>query len=197
MDVLCLDLEGVLVPEIWQAVAAETGIEALRKTTRDIPVYDDLMQLRLDVVAEHDLSMGLIESVIDTLEPLPGAGDFLSWARLRYQVVIISDTFYQFAAPLMAKLGWPTLLCHQLVVENDRIVGYQIRQPDPKRCSVRAFKSLEYRVLAAGDSYNDVSMLDEADAGFFFMAPDNVRADYPQYPFAESYPELQALLEAS
>jgi phosphoserine/homoserine phosphotransferase len=197
VDVLCLDLEGVLVPEIWQAVADKTGIEALRKTTRDIPIYDELMQLRLGVLAEHDLSMGLIESVIETLDPLPGANEFLGWARQRYQVVIISDTFYQFAAPLMAKLGWPTLLCHQLVVENDRITGYTIRQPDPKRCSVKAFKSLEYRVLAAGDSYNDVSMLDEADAGFFYMAPDNVRADYPQYPFAQSYSELQDLLQGS
>jgi phosphoserine/homoserine phosphotransferase len=197
VDVLCLDLEGVLVPEIWQAVADKTGIEALRKTTRDIPIYDELMQLRLGVLAEHDLSMGLIQSVIETLDPLPGANEFLGWARQRYQVVIISDTFYQFAAPLMAKLGWPTLLCHQLVVENDRITGYTIRQPDPKRCSVKAFKSLEYRVLAAGDSYNDVSMLDEADAGFFYMAPDNVRADYPQYPFAQSYSELQDLLQGS
>lgn len=197
MDVLCLDLEGVLVPEIWLAVADKTGIEALRKTTRDIPVYDDLMQLRLGLLAEHDLSMGLIQSVIETLDPLPGANEFLDWARQRYQVVIISDTFYQFAAPLMAKLGWPTLLCHQLVVENDRITGYAIRQPDPKRCSVKAFKSLEYRVLAAGDSYNDVSMLDEADAGFFYMAPVNVRADYPQYPFAQSYSQLQDLLQAS
>jgi len=197
LDILCLDLEGVLIPEIWLGVADRTGIEELRKTTRDIPVYEDLMQLRLGVLARHDLSMSLIQSVINTLDPLPGACEFLDWARQRYQVVIISDTFYQFAAPLMAKLGWPTLLCHQLTVRDDRIIGYQIRQPDPKRCSVAAFKSLEYRVLAAGDSYNDVSMLDEADAGFFFMAPDNVRADYPQYPFAQSYPELQALLEAS
>jgi phosphoserine/homoserine phosphotransferase len=197
VDVLCLDLEGVLIPEIWQAVADRTGIEELRKTTRDIPVYDELMQLRLGVLAEHDLSMSLITSVIDTMEPLEGANDFLDWARLRYQVVIISDTFYQFAAPMMAKLGRPTLLCHELLVSDDRITGYEIRQPDPKRCSVRAFKSLEYRVLAAGDSYNDVSMLEEADAGFFFMAPDNVRADYPQYPFAQSYSQLQGLLEAS
>jgi len=197
VDVLCLDLEGVLIPEIWQAVADETGIVELRKTTRDIPVYDDLMQLRLGVLAHHDLSMGLIRSVIEELEPLPGAAEFLAWARQRYQVAIISDTFYQFAAPLMPKLGWPTLLCHQLTISDDRIVGYRIRQPDPKRCSVRAFKSLEYRVLAAGDSYNDVAMLDEADAGFFYMAPDNVRADYPQYPCAQSYLELQALLEAS
>ncbi|MFP6816824.1 MAG: bifunctional phosphoserine phosphatase/homoserine phosphotransferase ThrH [Pseudomonadales bacterium] len=197
MDVLCLDLEGVLVPEIWQAVADETGIEALRKTTRDIPVYDDLMQLRLSVLAEHDLSMSLIASVIDTLEPLAGATEFLDWSRQRYQVAIISDTFYEFAAPLMARLGWPMLLCHRLLVKDDRITGYEIRQPDPKRCAVRAFKSLEYRVLAAGDSYNDVSMLEEADAGFFFMAPDKVRNDYPEYPFAQSYPELQALLQAN
>nr|NIS43091.1 bifunctional phosphoserine phosphatase/homoserine phosphotransferase ThrH [Desulfuromonadales bacterium] len=197
MDVLCLDLEGVLIPEIWQAVADRTGIEELRKTTRDIPVYDDLMGMRLDVLRANDLSMSLIESVIDGLEPLPGASDFLTWARGRYQVAIISDTFYQFANPLMAKLGWPTLLCHDLVVQNDRIVGYRIRQPDPKRCSVQAFKSLNYRVLAAGDSYNDIAMLEEADAAFFYRAPENVLADYPQYPCAASYGELQGLLEAS
>lgn len=197
MDVLCLDLEGVLIPEIWQAVADRTGIEELRKTTRDIPVYDDLMGMRLEVLGANDLSMSLIESVIDGLEPLPGASDFLGWARARYQVAIISDTFYQFANPLMAKLGWPTLLCHNLVVENDRIVGYRIRQPDPKRCSVQAFKSLNYRVLAAGDSYNDIAMLEEADAAFFYRAPENVLAEYPQYPCAGSYGELQTLLEAA
>ena len=194
MDVLCLDLEGVLIPEIWLAVADKTGIEALRKTTRDIPVYDELMQLRLDVLAENDLPLSLIEQVIDTLEPLPGAVEFLAWARPRFQVAIISDTFYQFAMPLMAKLGFPTLLCHKLVVEQDRIVGYRIRQEDPKRQSVRAFKSLNYRVLAAGDSYNDISMLEEADAGFFYRAPENVLAEYPQYPHAVSYEALQQLL---
>ena len=197
MDVLCLDLEGVLIPEIWLAVADRTGIEALRKTTRDIPVYDDLMQLRLNVLAEHDLPLSLIQEVIDTLQPLPGAVDFLSWARPRFQVAIISDTFYQFAMPLMAKLGFPTLLCHKLLVEHDRIVGYRIRQEDPKRQSVRAFKSLNYRVLAAGDSYNDISMLEEADAGYFYRAPEKVRAEYPQYPQAETYGDLQQLLEAS
>lgn len=196
MNVLCLDLEGVLIPEIWQAVADRTGIDELRKTTRDIPVYDDLMRLRLGVLAEHDLPLSLIQNVIDGLDPLPGAPGFLGWARQRFQVAIISDTFYQFAMPLMAKLGWPTLLCHKLVVENDRIVDYRIRQPDPKRHSVRAFQSLNYRVLAAGDSYNDVSMLEEADAGFFFCAPDNVRAEYPQYPHATDYQALMALLEA-
>lgn len=195
MNVLCLDLEGVLIPEIWQAVADRTGIDALRKTTRDIPVYDDLMKLRLGVLAEHDLPLSTIQSVIDQLDPLPGAPEFLGWARQRFQVAIISDTFYQFAMPLMAKLGWPTLLCHRLVVEDDRIVDYRIRQPDPKRHSVRAFQSLNYRVLAAGDSYNDVSMLEEADAGFFFCAPDNVRAEYPQYPHATDYQALMTLLE--
>ncbi len=195
MDVLCLDLEGVLIPEIWLAVADRTGIEALRKTTRDIPVYDELMQLRLGVLAENDLPLSLIEQVIDTLDPLPGAVEFLDWARPRYQVAIISDTFYQFAMPLMAKLGFPTLLCHKLVVETDRIVGYRIRQEDPKRQSVRAFKSLNYRVLAAGDSYNDISMLEEADAGFFYRAPENVLAEFPQYPHADSYEALQQLLD--
>lgn len=195
MDVLCLDLEGVLIPEIWQAVAGRTGIEELNKTTRDIPVYDDLMNLRLGVLRERDLSLSLIQEVIDEVEPLPGASDFLNWARQFFQVVIISDTFYQFAMPLMAKLGHPTLLCHQLNVEKDRIVGYRIRQPDPKRCSVQAFRSLRYRVFAAGDSYNDVSMLDEADAGFFYRAPANVRSEFPQYQAAESYGELQQLLD--
>ncbi len=194
MNVLCLDLEGVLIPEIWLAVAAETGIEELKKTTRDIPVYDELMQLRLGVLARNDLPLSLIQRVIDTLDPLPGAQAFLDWARQRFQVAIISDTFYQFAMPFMAKLGWPTLLCHRLVVENDRIVGYRIRQPDPKRCSVRAFRSLEYKVLAAGDSYNDISMLEEADAGFFYRAPAKVLEEFPQYPAAEDYAGLRQFL---
>ncbi|MEZ5557405.1 MAG: bifunctional phosphoserine phosphatase/homoserine phosphotransferase ThrH [Pseudomonadales bacterium] len=197
MDVLCLDLEGVLIPEIWQAVADRTGIETLRKTTRDIPVYDDLMQLRLGVLREHDLPLSLIQEVIQGLDPLPGAAGFLDWARTRFQVAIISDTFYQFAMPLMAKLGYPTLLCHNLLVEADRIVGYRIRQPDPKRCSVRAFKELNYRVLAAGDSYNDISMLEEADAGFFYRAPDNVRQEFPSFPYADDYEALQRLLGAA
>jgi len=194
LDVLCLDLEGVLIPEVWLGVAARTQIEALNKTTRDIPVYDDLMRSRLDTLAEHDISLSLIEEVIESLDPLPGAREFLDWARERFQVAIISDTFYQFAMPFMAKLGHPTLLCHNLVVENDRIVDYRIRQPDPKRCSVRAFKSLQYRVFAAGDSYNDISMLEEADTGFFFCAPENVMNEFPQYQAAEDYAALQQLL---
>jgi phosphoserine/homoserine phosphotransferase len=195
VDVLCLDLEGVLVPEIWPAVAELTRIDALRKTTRDIPVYDDLMQMRLGVLAEHDLPLTLIQGVIERMEPLPGARDFLDWARARYQVVIVSDTFYQFAMPLMQKLAFPTLLCHKLIVENDRITGYRIRQPDPKRCSVQAFKSLRYKVLAAGDSYNDISMLEEADAGILFRAPVNICSAFPQFRQANEYLELQALLE--
>jgi phosphoserine/homoserine phosphotransferase len=197
LNVLCLDLEGVLIPEIWQAVADRTGIPELRKTTRDIPVYDDLMELRLGVLRDHDLPLSMIQGVIDGLEPLAGAPEFLGWARQHFQVAIVSDTFYQFAMPLMARLGWPTLLCHQLVVENDRITDYLIRQPDPKRRSVQAFQSLNYRVLAAGDSYNDVSMLEEADAGFFFCAPDNVRAEFPQYPFAADYESLKRLLQSA
>ena len=197
MDILCLDLEGVLVPEVWQAVATSTGIEALQKTTRDIPDYDELMQYRLAILAEHDISLTMIKAEIDKLDPLPGAVSFLDWARQRYQVAIISDTFYDFAAPLMAKLKQPMLLCHKLVIEDDRIVDYKIRQPDPKRCSVRAFKSLEYRIFAAGDSFNDISMLEEADHGFFFQAPENICAQFPQYPRAADYAELQAMLEAA
>lgn len=194
MDILCLDLEGVLIPEVWQAVANSTGVDALQKTTRDIPVYDELMQYRLGILREHDITMSYIEQQIDTLDPLPGAYDFLSWARQRFQVAIISDTFYEFAAPLMAKLEQPMLLCHRLQIENDHIVDYKIRQPDPKRCSVQAFKSLNYRVLAAGDSFNDVTMLDEADHGFFYQAPANVCDQFPQYPRAETYADLQGLL---
>ncbi len=191
-----MDLEGVLIPEIWQAVAERTGIEALNKTTRDIPVYDDLMQYRLALVAEHGLTMSLIREVIDELQPLAGADAFLQWARSELQVVIVSDTFYEFAQPLMTKLGRPMLLCHRLDVVADRITGYQLRQPDPKRRAVQAFKSLGFSVVAAGDSYNDVAMLEEADAGFFFCAPAHVLAEYPQYPPAASYAELRELIEA-
>ncbi|MFK7913202.1 MAG: bifunctional phosphoserine phosphatase/homoserine phosphotransferase ThrH [Pseudomonadales bacterium] len=194
MKVLCLDLEGVLIPEIWQAVADRTGIEALQKTTRDIPVYDDLMQMRLGVLAEHDIALSQIEAVIDELEPLPGAADFLEWARSRFQVAIISDTFYPFARPFMAKLGWPLLLCHQLQVANDRITGYHIRQPDPKRHSVQAFQALRYKVLAAGDSFNDLSMLEEADQGCWFCAPKAISGQYPEHAVADDYQQLQAVL---
>jgi phosphoserine/homoserine phosphotransferase len=194
MDVLCLDLEGVLIPEIWIGVAERTGIEALRKTTRDIPVYDDLMRLRLGLLAQHQIDFATIQSVIGSMEPLPGAADFLGWARSRFQVAIISDTFYEFATPLMVQLGSPLLLCHRLDVVDGRITGYRIRQPDPKRQSVKAFQSLRYRVLAAGDSYNDIPMLEEADDGFFFRCPSTVAKQFPQFPRAENYDELQLLL---
>ncbi len=195
MDILCLDLEGVLIPEIWVGVAERTGIDELRKTTRDIPVYDDLMQLRLGILAQHDIDLDTIDDVIGQLDPLPGATAFLDWARERFQVAIISDTFYEFARPLMVKLGSPLLLCHRLEVKDGRISGYRLRQQDPKRHAVKAFQGLNYRVLAAGDSFNDIPMLEQADQGFFFKAPDNVRAQYPTYAAADSYAELQSLLQ--
>lgn len=185
-----LDLEGVLVPEVWIAVADSTGVEALTRTTRDEPDYDVLMKYRLAVLAEHGLTMSLISDVIGGLEPLPGAREFLDDLRSRTQVVILSDTFEQFAAPLMAQLGMPTVLCHRLVVDDDRIVDYRLRQPDQKRRAVEAFRSLEYRVIAAGDSYNDTTMLAAADAGFLFHAPPNVIDEFPQFPALDSYDEL-------
>ena len=197
MNVLCLDLEGVLVPEIWQAVARDTGIRALDKTTRDIPVYDDLMHMRLQELSRHDLTLSAICAVIAGLAPLPGAVEFLAWARQRFQVAVLSDTFYDFAMPLMAKLDHPLLLCHKLVVEDDRITGYRLRQEDPKRHAVRAFRALNYRVLAAGDSFNDVSMLDEADVGIFFNAPLAVRAQHPRFAAVDNYTGLQAALTQS
>ena len=195
MDILCLDLEGVLVPEIWQAVAHRTGIEALAKTTRDIPVYDDLMRMRLAVLDEQNLPLSAIREVVDGLRPLPGALDFLAWARQRFQVAVLSDTFYEFGMPLMAKLGHPLLLCHRLVVSDDRITGYRLRQTDPKRQAVRAFRAMNYRVIAAGDSFNDVAMLEEADAGVFFNAPEGVLAQHAGFPATGTYAELASALE--
>jgi phosphoserine/homoserine phosphotransferase len=196
--IVTLDLEGVLVPEIWVAVAERTGIDALRRTTRDEPDYDVLMKGRLALLAEHGLSLSLITDVIGGLGPLPGARAFLDALRERTQVLILSDTFEQFAAPLMAHLGRPTLLCHSLVVEDDRIVDYRLRMPDQKRHAVEALRGLNYRVVAAGDSYNDTAMLAAADAGFLFHAPANVVAEFPQFPALDSYHELlDALLGAA
>ena len=188
--IVTLDLEGVLVPEIWIAVAERTGIDALRRTTRDEPDYDVLMRYRLDVLGEHGLTMSLITDVIAGLEPLPGARSFLDEVRRRSQLVLLSDTFEQFAAPLMVHLGMPTVLCHRLVVEGDRIAGYRLRQQDQKRHAVQAFHGLGYKVVAAGDSYNDTSMLAEADAGFLFHAPENVVREFPQFPALDTYDEL-------
>lgn len=196
LNVLCLDLEGVLVPEVWRAVARCTGIAALRKTTRDIPVYDDLMRMRLAVLARHDLALSAIQRVISGLDPLPGAGDFLAWARGRFQVAVLSDTFYEFAMPLVAKLGHPLLLCHRLTVEADRIVGYRLRQADPKGQAVRAFQAMNYRVLAAGDSFNDIGMLEAADAGVLVNAPAAVCEQCPAFKAVEGLPALQAELAA-
>lgn len=194
--IVTLDLEGVLVPEIWIAVAERTGIEALRRTTRDEPDYDVLMRYRLGVLAEHGLTMSLISDVIAGLAPLPGARRFLDQLRSLTQVVLLSDTFEQFAAPLMEQLGMPTVFCHRLLVENDRITGYRLRQPDQKRAAVEAFHTLNYRVIAAGDSYNDTSMLGAADAGFLFRSPANVRAEFPQFPAVDEFDELLRLITA-
>jgi phosphoserine/homoserine phosphotransferase len=195
-SIVCLDLEGVLVPEIWIAVAERTGIDALRRTTRDEPDYDVLMRYRLDLLDEHGLTMSLVEDVIGSLEPLPGAKAFLDALRERTQVVILSDTFEQFAAPLMRQLGWPAIWCHRLVVDGDRIVDYRLRMADPKRNAVVALQGLNFRVIAAGDSYNDTTMLLAADAGFLFHAPDNVRAEFPQLPALDAYDDLLAAIDA-
>ena len=195
MNVLCLDLEGVLIPEIWQAVAVSTGVDELQKTTRDIPIYDDLMSYRLRLLDQNRITLPQIQQDIEKMDPLPGAIDFLGWAKERFQVAIISDTFYEFAMPLIAKLGDPMLLCHHLLLDGDKIVGYRLRQNDPKRCSVRAFKSLDLKVVAAGDSFNDVSMLQEANAGFFFRAPKAVVEQYPDYELADNYEDLKTLVE--
>lgn len=191
MDLACLDLEGVLVPEIWIGVAKATGIDDLRLTTRDISDYDELMQHRLRVMAEHSVSLSQIQAVIAEMGPLPGAAEFLDWLRGHFQVVILSDTFYEFGMPLMAQLGFPTLLCHKLEIGDDRVVGYRLRQPDAKRAAVRAFHDLNYRVVATGDSYNDTAMLSEADAGILFCPPDNVIAEFPQFPVVTDYHQLQ------
>jgi len=193
MEIACLDLEGVLIPEVWVNFSQRTGIDALSATTRDIPDYDQLMTQRLEILREHKLGLNEIQEVIDGMDPLPGADTALDWLRERFQVVILSDTFYEFAEPFMGKLGWPTILCHKLEVDGDgMITDYKIRQPDPKRASVKAFHSLNFRCIATGDSYNDTTMLSEADAGILFRPPQNVIDEFPQFPVAREYAELQA-----
>jgi len=194
-SIVTLDMEGVLTPEIWIAVAEKTGIPELRRTTRDEPDYDKLMHYRLDILGNHGIKLSDIQSVISTLRPLPGALEFLNELRATVQTIILSDTFEQFAEPFMRQLGWPTLFCHRLIVENDRITGYQLRQPDQKRKSVAALKSLNYRVISAGDSYNDTSMLGEAHVGFLIHAPENVKREFPQFKPVESHAELLAALK--
>ena len=194
--VACLDLEGVLVPEIWIAVAERTGIPELRRTTRDEPDYDKLMRGRLAILDRHGLKLRDIQDVIAGIRPLDGAPAFLDWLRSQAQVIILSDTFMQFAAPLMAQLGWPALFCNALEIADDgRIAGYTLRIADGKRKAVMALKLLNFRVVAAGDSYNDTTMLDEADAGILFRPPDVVVRDFPQFPVTRTYDELRAAFE--
>jgi phosphoserine/homoserine phosphotransferase len=197
MNLACLDLEGVLVPEIWIRVADRTGIEELRLTTRDIADYDELMRHRLRVLDAHGIRLSQIQEVIAQMGPMPGAAGFLDWLRARFQVVILSDTFYEFAMPLMAQLGYPTLLCHRLQVSQDRVLGYTLRQPDSKRAAVRAFHHLNYRVVATGDSYNDVAMLAEADAGILFRPPPNVVSEFPRFPVVTDYDGLREAFSAA
>lgn len=194
-SIVTLDMEGVLTPEIWIAVAEKTGIPELRRTTRDEPDYDKLMRGRLKILDQHGLKLTDIQQVIGTLKPLMGAKEFLDDLRATVQVIILSDTFEQFASSFLRQLEWPTLLCHRLVVEQDRIIDYQLRIPEQKQRAVAAFKLLNYQVIAAGDSFNDTKMLIEADMGFLFRAPDNVKREFPQFKAVEAYSELRALIK--
>lgn len=187
-------MEGVLTPEIWIAVSEKTGIPELRRTTRDEPDYDKLMRSRLEILDQHSLKLSDIQQVIGTLRPLPGAKDFLDGLRAAVQVIILSDTFEQFASPLLRQLGWPTLLCHRLIVENDRITGYQLRVPEQKQKAVAAFKLLNYYIISAGDSFNDTAMLSEAHVGFLFRAPETVKRRFPQFKAVETYGDLTKLI---
>jgi phosphoserine / homoserine phosphotransferase len=194
--VVCLDLEGVLVPEIWIAFAERTGIAAFRRTTRDEPDYDKLMRQRIALLHEHGLKLPDIQRVIGGMQPLPGAREFLDDLRARHQVVILSDTFYEFADPLMRQLGRPTLFCHRLIADAEgRVIDYALRQSDQKRRAVQALKGLNFKVIAAGDSYNDTGMLGAADAGFFIHPPESIVAQFPQFPVTRSYDELKAALD--
>ena len=190
-------MEGVLTPEIWIAVAEKTGIKELRRTTRDEPDYDKLMRGRLKILDQHGLKLSDIQQVIGTLQPLPGAKAFLDELRSVVQVIILSDTFEQFAAPLLQKLGWPALLCHRLVVEQDRIVDYKLRVPEQKQRAVAAFKLLNYYVISGGDSFNDTAMLTEAHIGFLFHAPDNVKQQFPQFKAVDQYADLMKLIKGA
>jgi phosphoserine/homoserine phosphotransferase len=190
-------MEGVLTPEIWIAVAEKTKIPELRRTTRDEPDYDKLMRGRLEILNRHNLKLSDIQQVIGALRPLDGAKEFLDELRTLTQVLILSDTFEQFAAPLLRRLGWPTLLCHKLVVENDRIVDYKLRVADQKKKAVAAFKSLNYHVISAGDSYNDTAMLGEANVGFLIHAPEKVKKEFPQFKAVESHADLMKLIKGA
>src|SRR5215475_1538293 len=194
-SLVTLDMEGVLTPEIWIAVAEKTGIKELRRTTRDEPDYDKLMRGRLAILDQHKLKLSDIQEVIGSLRPLPGGKEFLDELRAIVQTIILSDTFEQFASPLLRQLGWPTLLCHRLVVEHDRIINYQLRIPEQKQRAVAAFKLLNYHVVSAGDSFNDTAMLCEAHVGFLFRAPPNVKSQFPQFQAVEEYVDLMRLIK--
>ena len=196
MEIVCLDLEGVLIPEIWIGVAERTGVESLKATTRDIPDYDQLMKQRLRIMDTHKLGISDVKEVIGSLEPLDGAISFLENLRKDFQVIILSDTFYEFAEPFMMKLSLPTLFCHNLEInQNGRIIDYHLRLKDHKRKAVESLKNLNFTVYAAGDSYNDTSMLEAADRGILFKAPDNVKNEFPQFPFVDSYKLLRQEIE--
>ena len=194
--IACLDLEGVLVPEIWIEFSRKTGIKELQATTRDISDYSELMKMRLDVCAKNQLRINDIQEVISQMSPLPGAKEFLYGLKQRFQVVILSDTFYQFAEPLMKQLDYPTLFCHNLVIDDaGRISDFKLRMNDQKRAAVKAFKALNFKVLSAGDSYNDISMLLESDKGVLFCPPQNVIDEYPQLTVSSNYAELNSAFD--
>ena len=196
MKIVCLDLEGVLVPEIWIAFSERIGIPELRRTTRDEPDYDKLMKFRLDILARHNLGLPDIQRVIGELEPMPGAREFLDKLREDYEVIILSDTFYEFAHPLMRQLAWPTLFCHSLETDaNGVVVNYRLRMAEQKREAVKRFREMNFTVVAAGDSYNDTKMLGEAHAGILFHPPENVIREFPQYPVTLSYDQLRAEID--
>jgi phosphoserine/homoserine phosphotransferase len=198
MHIVCLDLEGVLVPEIWIEFSKRTGIPELSRTTRDEPDYDKLMRTRLALLEQHKLGLPDIQAVIAEMGPLPGAREFLDWLRSEYQLVILSDTFSEFAHPLMRQLGWPTLFCHELAVaENGLVRGYRLRLRDHKKLSVAKFRELNFHTIAAGDSYNDIAMLAEAHAGILFRPPQNVIDEFPRYPVTRNYDELKAAIQAA
>ncbi len=198
MHIVCLDLEGVLIPEIWIEFAERTGIQEFRRTTRDEPDYDKLMRWRLGLLRQHGLKLADIQAVIKGMSPMAGAKDFLDELRTRFQVIILSDTFYEFADPMMQALGRPTLMCHRLITDADGFLAdYKLRQHDPKTHAVNAFKSLNYKVIAAGDSFNDTGMLGAADAGFFIHPPESITAQFPQFKVHHSYGELKASIDAA
>lgn len=196
MQIVCLDLEGVLIPEIWINLAERTGIDELRLTTRDIPDYSELMRKRLGILEEHGLGMADLQAVIDAMGPMDGAPAFVEWLRSNYQLIILSDTYYEFAEPLMRQLGWPTLFCNSLTIDdNGRIQDFHLRFKDHKKHTVEALQGLKFQCIAAGDSFNDTGMLQQAERGFFFRAPEAIKAQFPQLPGVDEYDDLKALIE--